>query len=126
VAHAELALGAGGSVELTQQLKDNYREADLTDAELAMLEFAELLTIQPANVVEDDVQRLREAGWLDEDIVDIVHQTAMYNYMVRVADGLGVELSENMQNAEARDAEAVDTRTWGRKNREAVAASGDD
>lgn len=122
-----MALGAGGSVELTQQLKDNYREADLTDAELAMLEFAELLTIQPANVVESDIQRLRDVGWVDEDIVDIVHQTAMYNYMVRVADGLGVELSENMQNAEVRDAEAVDTRTWGRKNQEALTgAAGDD
>jgi len=113
-------------VELTQQLKENYREADLTEGELAMLEFAELLTIQPANVVEGDIQRLRDFGWVDEDIVDIVHQTAMYNYMVRIADGLGVELSENMQNAEARDAEAVDTRTWGRKNQEAVTAAGDD
>ncbi len=114
-------------MELTQQLKNNYREADLTEAELAMLEFAELLTIQPANVVEDDVNRLRAVGWQDEDIVDIVHQTAMYNYMVRVADGLGIELSENMQNAEVRDAEAVDTRVWGRKHREAVAtAAGDD
>ncbi len=114
-------------MELTQQLKDNYREADLTEAELAMLEFAELLTIQPANVVESDIERLREVGWVDEDIVDIVHQTAMYNYMVRVADGLGVELSERMQDAEVRDAEAVDTRTWGRKNQEALASTaGDD
>ena len=50
----------------------------------------------------------------------------MYNYMVRVADGLGIELSEGMQNAEVRDAEAVDTRTWGRKNREATTTAGDD
>jgi uncharacterized peroxidase-related enzyme len=121
-----LALGAGGTVELTQQLKTNYREADISTAELAMLEFAELLTIQPANVVEDDVNRLRAVGWVDEDIVDIVHQTAMYNYMVRVADGLGIELSEGMQNAEVRDADAVDTRTWGRKNHEAVTTAGDD
>lgn len=126
MAHAELALGAGGTVELTQQLKENYRQADISEAEMAMLEFAELLTIQPANVVEDDVQRLRAVGWVDEDIVDIVHQTALYNYMVRVADGLGIELSENMQNAEVRDAEAVDTRTWGRKHREAMATAGDD
>jgi len=113
-------------VELTQQLKTNYREADISAAELAMLEFAELLTIQPANVVEDDLNRLRAVGWVDEDIVDIVHQTAMYNYMVRVADGLGIELSEGMQNAEVRDADAVDTRTWGRKNREAATSAGDD
>jgi len=90
-----------------------------------MLEFAELLTIQPANVIESDVQRLRDVAWTDEDIVDIVHQTAMYNYMVRVADGLGVELSERMQAAEERDASAVDTRHWGRKNQQSATTAGD-
>lgn len=103
-------------MELTQQLKNNYRDADLSTAEMAMLEFVELLTVQPANVVEADVERLREVGWSDEDIVDIVHQTAMYNYMVRIADGLGVELHQNMLDAEQRDQTTVDTRTWGRKN----------
>jgi len=107
-------------VELIQQLKTNYRKAERT-----MLEFAELLTIQPANVVESDVQRLREAGWTDEDIVDIVHQTTMYNYMVRVADDLGVELSERMQAAEERDSSAVDTRHWGRKNQQPATTAGD-
>ena len=62
---------------------------------MAMLEFAELLTVQPANVVKEDLDRLREVGWRDEDIVDIVHQAAHFNYMTRVADGLGVELDES-------------------------------
>lgn len=57
-----------------------------------MLEFAEFLTVDPANVKAEFVEGLREAGWTDEDVVDIVHITALYNYMVRVADGLGVEL----------------------------------
>ena len=57
-----------------------------------MLEFAEFLTVDPANVTEEYAQGLREAGWADEDIVDMVHITALYAYMVRVADGLGVEL----------------------------------
>ena len=55
------------------------------------------------------------AGWSDEDIVDIVHQTAMYNYMVHIADGLGVELHQNMLDAEQRDQAAVDTRIWGER-----------
>ncbi len=57
-----------------------------------MLEFAEFLTVDPANVKEENVRLLRDVGWTDEDIIDIVHITALYNYMVRVADGLGVEL----------------------------------
>ena len=52
-----MATGAGGTVELGQQLKTNYRTAKLEPKELAMLEFAELLTVQPANVVEDDIAK---------------------------------------------------------------------
>ena len=34
-------------------------------------------------------------GWADEDIVDIVHITCLFNYMDRLADGLGVELDSD-------------------------------
>jgi len=57
-----------------------------------MLEFAELLTRDPGGANGEWVEGLREAGWNDADVVDIVHITALYNYMVRVADGLGVDL----------------------------------
>lgn len=111
-----MALRAGGTVDLIQQLKANYREAEISEAEMAMLEYSELLTIQSSNAVESDVQRLRDVGWSDEDIVDIVHQTALFNYMTRVADGLGIENDEYMADAEERDRVAVDTSSWGKKN----------
>jgi len=57
-----------------------------------MLEFAELLTVDPSSNKAEYVQGLRDVGWADADIIDIVHIVALYNYMVRVADGLGVEL----------------------------------
>ena len=109
-----MAIRAGGTVELAQQLKTNYRAADLQPKEMAMLEFAELLTVQPSAVVEQDIENLRGHGWSDEDIVDIVHQTCLFNYMTRLADGLGVELDATMLSAEERDKPAVDTSTWGR------------
>ena len=111
-----MAIRAGGSVDLIQQLKANYRQADITAAEMGMLEYAELLTVEPSNVIESDVQRLRDLGWSDEDVVDIVHQTALFNYMTRVADGLGVENDEYMDAVEDRNRDAVDTSTWGKKN----------
>jgi uncharacterized peroxidase-related enzyme len=108
-----MAIRAGGSVELMQQVKANYRRAPISAKEMAMLEFAELLTVEPSNVLEEDVQRLRAAGWRDEDIVDIVHQTALFAYMTRVADGLGIEVEEYMRLAEERDRDAIDTSRWG-------------
>ena len=57
-----------------------------------MLEFAEFLTTTPSGVTQDWVDELRGVGWADADVIDIVHVAALFNYMCRVADGLGVEL----------------------------------
>ncbi len=39
-----------------------------------MLEYAELLTINPSGIVFDDVEQLRQAGWRDEDVVYLLEQ----------------------------------------------------
>ena len=57
-----------------------------------MLEFAEFLTTTPSGITQDWVDELRGVGWADADVIDIVHVTALFNYMCRVADGLGVDL----------------------------------
>ena len=67
---------------------------ELTEAEYAMLEYAEKLTLTPSAMTEEDVQKLRDAGWTDRDILDIVHVCAYFNFRVRVVDGLGLELGE--------------------------------
>jgi uncharacterized protein YciW len=59
-----------------------------------MLEFTEKLTIAPASMREEDVEALRDAGWADRDILDIVHVCAYFNFRVRIVDGLGLKLSE--------------------------------
>jgi hypothetical protein len=40
---------------------------------------------------EADAQKLRDAGWTDRDILDIVHVCAYFNFHVCVVDGLGLE-----------------------------------
>lgn len=91
MAHAELLRAEDLDSQLARQLGNDYRNAGLTQKQMAMLEFAEFLTLDPGNMKLEFVEDLREVGWADEDIVDIVHITALYNYMVRVADGLGIE-----------------------------------
>ena len=43
---------------------------------------------------ESDVQQLRDAGFSNAGILDIVHVTGYYAYVNRLADGLGVNLEE--------------------------------
>lgn len=67
---------------------------ELSPAEYAMAEYAEKLTLTPSAMTEGDVQKLRDVGWTDRDILDIVHVCAYFNFRVRVVDGLGLELAE--------------------------------
>ena len=57
-----------------------------------MLEFAEFLATTPSGVTPDWVDDAPELVPADADAIDIVHVVALFNYMCRVADGLGVDL----------------------------------
>lgn len=57
-----------------------------------MLDYAVKLTTHPNRMAESDVGRLREAGLGDGEILDICQVAAYYNFVNRLADGLGVEL----------------------------------
>ncbi len=81
---------------------------ELSEAEYAMLEFAEKLTLTPSNMREADVQKLRDAGWSDRDVLDIVHVCAYFNFRVRVVDGLGLEVADwQIERARAGAARAA-------------------
>ena len=94
MAHAEFLRQEGGDDLLVEQVKDDWRQMELTEAERAMLEYVEKLTLTPSCMTEADVQKLRDAGWSDRDILDIVHVCAYFNFRVRVVDGLGLELAD--------------------------------
>jgi uncharacterized peroxidase-related enzyme len=84
-----------------EQVKDDWRRMELSQAEYAMLEYAEKLTLAPSSMTQADIEKLRDAGWTDRDILDIVHVCAYFNFRVRVVDGLGLELG-NWQIKRAR------------------------
>ena len=76
------------------QLIADYREAALSPEDRAMLDYAVKLTLEPWNMVKQDVQALRRAGFSDAAILDINQVTGYYAFVNRLADGLGVELED--------------------------------
>lgn len=62
-----------------------------------MLEFGEKLTLTPFLMNEADVVALRGHGFDDRDILSVILAAAYRNYIVRVADALGVELNSAVE-----------------------------
>ena len=89
VSHSAYLRRLTGDPVLVEQLRTNYRYADVEPRERAMLDFAVKLTEQSSASTEADVESLRDAGWADEDIMDIAEVTAMFNFTNRLASGLG-------------------------------------
>jgi uncharacterized peroxidase-related enzyme len=69
----------------------DYRTAALDPADRQMLDFAVKLTRTPWQMTAEDVEGLREVGFDDVAIHDIVQVCALFNYYNRLADGLGIE-----------------------------------
>jgi len=59
-----------------------------------MLEYAVKLTSKTCTVNEDDIIALHKVGFDDEAILDIVQVAAYFNFVNRLACGLGIELEE--------------------------------
>jgi uncharacterized peroxidase-related enzyme len=66
----------------------NYRAADLTPRQRAMLDYAVKITRASDTCADEDIDALRAHGFSDEDIMDIIQTAAFFNYSNRVASAL--------------------------------------
>ena len=76
---------------LEKDLVQDWREAPIGDRTRAALEYAVKLTLTPHEMTAQDVDALRSASFSDMEIAGIALVTAHFNFMNRVAHGLGVE-----------------------------------
>ena len=90
--HGEGLRRLTGDDLLVNQLKIEWRQAEIAMKDRAMLAYVEKLTFRAWEIVEDDVIQLREIGFSDAAILDINQVASYYAYVNRLADGLGVEL----------------------------------
>jgi uncharacterized peroxidase-related enzyme len=69
----------------------DWRTAPLTDADRALCEHAIKLTRHQEAVTAADLDHLRAHGFDDSAIHDATQVIAFFNYITRIADGLGLE-----------------------------------
>jgi uncharacterized peroxidase-related enzyme len=94
VEHHGEALAAYWDEARVEQLIDDYTAVDALDERLrAACDVAARLTRSPDAMTNAEVDRLRDAGWSDRSVLDIVLITAYFNFVNRIATGLGVEVT---------------------------------
>ena len=91
VAHGAAVRSISGDPELGERMVMNYRTAKLSARQRAMLDFAAKITTDSASVEESDRQALRDQGFGERDIWDIVSVAAFYNMSNRIASAVGME-----------------------------------
>jgi uncharacterized peroxidase-related enzyme len=72
-------------------VKADWRTAELEHPDRSLCVYAEKLTKTPGEMELADVERLRAAGFDDRAIHDAAQVVAYFNYINRIADGLGTD-----------------------------------
>jgi uncharacterized peroxidase-related enzyme len=69
-------------------------DPELGPQERAMIAYARKLTREPWAMTPADLDSLRATGLTEEQVLDVVLITCLFNFMTRLADGLGVEVED--------------------------------
>ena len=80
--------------ELASALRRDWRSANLNEADRAMLGYVEKITKDPVSIGRADLDALRAVGFDDTAILQVNLIASWFNYINRVADGLGVGRDE--------------------------------
>jgi uncharacterized peroxidase-related enzyme len=86
VAHGAILRVYAKDTIVADQLATNYRKADITPRQKAMLAFALKVALASADIVDEDFAALREHGFSDEDAWDIGAISAFFALSNRMAN----------------------------------------
>ena len=84
--------------KLVDEIADSWKKSSLTKEQKTLCLFAEKLTLTPGKVTKKDYKNLRNNNFNDKAISEIVQVISYFNYINRVADGLGLESEDFIDN----------------------------
>jgi len=86
VAHGAILRIYAKNPLVADQVATNYRKADITPRQKAMLEFSLKVSLHSSELVDEDYATVREHGFTDEDIWDIGAIAAFFAMSNRIAN----------------------------------------
>ncbi|KHJ55568.1 alkylhydroperoxidase [Aureimonas altamirensis] len=90
IAHGAILRVRARNPLIADQVAVNYRKADITPRQMAMLDFAMQVALAAETVDEDDYERLAEHGFTEEDGWDIAAIAAFFGMSNRLANAFSM------------------------------------
>lgn len=94
LAHAAVLRKNFFSADQIIAIVKDFRSADLTEEEVALIAFAQKITRHASDVSEEDMASLRQFGLKDEEILDVVLTVTARNFFSKVLDSLNARPDE--------------------------------
>ena len=86
VAHGAILRIRAKNPLIADQVAVNYRKADITPRQMALLDFAMKVSNDSKSICDDDFEQLHAHGFSDEDIWDIAGIAALFGLSNRMAN----------------------------------------
>lgn len=88
-AHCEIIRMLGLKGPEPEEIAIDHENADLSEADRALLDYAKKLTLKPARVGAEDIEKLRGLGFDEDQILETVLMVGLAKFANVVAFGLG-------------------------------------
>ena len=92
--HSVTAQAFGVPEQLIKDMVLDLDTASVDERLRPLLRFVRALTKLPTRVVQADIEAIRSAGWGDDAIHDAVAVCALFNFMNRYVEGLGISAND--------------------------------
>lgn len=93
--HETTARSFGVAPETLTDLLGGLDTAQVADRIRVLLRYVGRLTMTPARVSPSDAQAVLEAGWTEQALHDAVAVCALFNFMNRFVNGLGITADQS-------------------------------
>ena len=109
IAHGAILRIRSKNPLLSDQLAINFRKADISTRQMAMLEFAAKVCEKSSDISDQDFQQLRDHGFSDEEIWDIASIASFFALSNRMANFAGMRPNDDFYTLGRQIAATQDT-----------------
>jgi uncharacterized peroxidase-related enzyme len=91
LAHGNILRSRFFSDEQVARIAQDYRQAGLESAEVALMAYAEKITLDASSVTQEDIDGLKSCGYSDEEILSIALAATARCFFSKTLDAVGAE-----------------------------------